>query len=87
MSLEVFRKFLREIGVYNRLNVREEEELFRDVIRIFGVIGSHECEHLEKMLEDPYYRESIKRFVLDALRLLKKVDREEQKKEKMRIYA
>ncbi|MFQ6050614.1 MAG: hypothetical protein ACE5K4_02865 [Candidatus Hydrothermarchaeota archaeon] len=86
MSLEVFRKFLREIGVY-RLNMREEEHLFRDVIRCFGVIGSNECDHLEKMLEDPYYREAIKKFVLGAIRLLKEVDREEERGEKMRIYV
>jgi len=86
MSLAVFRRFLREIGVY-RLKPIEEKYLYRDVIRCFGIVGSNECDHLEKMIEDPYYREAIKKFVFDAIRLMREVDREEERGEKMPIYA
>ena len=84
MSMEVFESLLKKMRII--MEQREKEELYRKVKRDFALIGSNECEDLERRLRDPYEREQIENYILEILRL-KKVDEEEKRKEKMEIYA
>ena len=84
MSMEVFESLLKKMRII--MEQREKEELYRKVKRDFALIGSNECEDLERRLRDSYEREQIENYILETLRL-KKVDEEERRKEKMEIYA
>jgi hypothetical protein len=62
LSILVLDRILREIGV--SLAEFEKNELYFELSRAFGVIGSYrECERLEEMWADPIYREAIEKYI------------------------
>lgn len=62
MSRKVMSRILAELGV--RLSLREEEELYRELLHYFGLIGgTDECQALENAWTDPYVKGKIEDFI------------------------
>lgn len=62
MSRRIMRKILEEMKL--RLTEKEEDELHKELIRHFGLIGgTNECTALENAWMDPYVKNRIKEFI------------------------
>lgn len=77
MSRKVMSRILAELGL--KLSLREEEELYRELLRYFGLIGgTDECTALERAWEDPYVKGKIKEFILEWLKRKRAVKQEQE---------
>ncbi|MEM2291690.1 MAG: hypothetical protein QXH00_11125 [Candidatus Jordarchaeales archaeon] len=62
MSRKVMARILAEMMV--RLSLREEEELYRELLYYFGLVGAaDECAALERAWEDPYVNSRIRDYI------------------------
>lgn len=73
MSRVVFMLLLNEVlsksGLRVRLSEHEKDQLYKELLNYFGLIGGlNVCEALEKAWQDPYNRDKIEDFILTWLR-------------------
>jgi len=62
MSRQVLTAILAETQVW--LNESEKEQLYRELLAYFGLIGAiNECQVLEEAWKDPYNHREIKEFI------------------------
>jgi len=62
MSRRVMQRILDEL--YVRLSVKEEDELYRELLHYFGLVGAvDDCQALENAWMDPYVKSRIKQFI------------------------
>ena len=62
MSRTVLNAILSEMHVW--LNETEREQLHRELLAYFGLIGAtNQCQALEKAWKDPYNRHEIEEFI------------------------
>lgn len=67
MSRAVLNAILMKMQVW--LNETETEELYRELLAYFGLIGAiDECQALETAWKDPYNRREIEEFKRGELR-------------------
>jgi len=79
MSRKVMERILEEM--FLRLTVREEEELYRELLYYFGLVGgTDECTALEAAWSDPYIKERIKEFIEAWLK-------SQRKRESVAVYV
>jgi hypothetical protein len=58
---------LAEVHVW--LSELETEELYRELLAYFGLIGAtDECQALERAWKDPYNKREIEEFIKEAIR-------------------
>ncbi|MEM0057693.1 MAG: hypothetical protein QXG58_07310 [Candidatus Bathyarchaeia archaeon] len=66
MSRLVLDAILNAMHVW--LNETEKEQLYRELIAYFGLVGAlNECQALEYAWQDPYNRQEIEQFIKEWL--------------------
>ena len=71
--MRIFRKILEEMRLADELRREEKEELYRNLIAHFGILGStDECEKLESAWKTPEYQKAIKKYIEDWISALKR---------------
>lgn len=76
MSRAVLEAILNAMQVW--LNEHEKEQLYRELLAYFGLIGAlNECQALEYAWQDPYNRQEIEQFIKTWLTWRRKHRKEE----------